>query len=64
MNLDKLFSWIIGVVMIFAVTGKLNVLQAWIWRAQAKVICESRTSNWGSPRFFQESKVTKSNHSK
>ena len=52
MNLDKLFGWIIGVVIAFAATGKLDVLQAWVWRNQAKVIYQSRTSTWGSPRFL------------
>ena len=52
MNLEKLFIWIIGLVIAFASTGQLDTLQAWIWKAQAKVIYESRSSNWGSPRFF------------
>ena len=52
MNLDKLFAWIIGVLMVFAATGQLDIVQAWIWKAQAKVIYESRSSEWGSPRFF------------
>jgi hypothetical protein len=52
MNLDKLFSWITGIVIAFAVTGHLDALQAWIWQAQAKVIYEAHISNWGSPRFF------------
>ncbi len=52
MNLDKLFTWIAGIVIAFSITGKLDVLQAWIWRAQAKVVYQSRTSTWGSPRFF------------
>ena len=52
MNLDKLFSWIAGIVIAFAVMGKIDALQAWIWRAQAKVVYQSRTSTWGSPRFF------------
>ncbi len=51
MNLDKLFSWVIGIVVLSASVGKLNILQAWIWKAQAQVIYESRTSSWGSPRF-------------
>lgn len=54
MNLDKLFTWIACVVIAFTVMGRLDVLQAWIWRAQAKVIYESRTSTWGSPRFFPQ----------
>jgi hypothetical protein len=52
MNLDKLFAWVIGVVIVFVAAGHLDVLQNWIWRAQAKVIYESRTSAWGNPRFF------------
>jgi hypothetical protein len=52
MNLDKLFAWIVGIVLSFAVVGQLDVLQSWIWRAQAKVVYESRTSTWGSPKFF------------
>lgn len=58
MNLDKLFSWVAGIVIAFAVMGKLDVLQAWIWRAQAKVVYQSRTSTWGSPRFFSPAPKT------
>lgn len=58
MNLDKLFSWIAGIVIAFAVVGNLDVLQAWIWRAQAEVVYQSRTSTWGSPRFFPTKKTT------
>lgn len=54
MNLDKLLTWIAGIVIAFAVTGQLDLLQSWIWKAQAKAIYESRTSTWGSPRFFPE----------
>jgi hypothetical protein len=52
MNLDKLFSWIAGIVIACAVVGQLDHLQNWVLRAQAKVIYESRSSRWGSPRFF------------
>lgn len=58
MNLDKLFTWIAGIVIAFAVMGKIDVLQAWIWRAQAKVVYQSRTSTWGSPRFFSPTPKT------
>lgn len=64
MNLDKLFAWIVGVVIAFAATGQLNILQAWVWRAQAMVIYESRSSNWGSPHFFYEPAAKESNPSK
>lgn len=52
MNLDKMFVWITAIVIAFAAAGRLDVLQTLIWRAQAKVIYESRASTWGSPRFF------------
>lgn len=53
MNLDKMFVWITAIVLAFAAAGRLNVLQNWIWQAQARVVYESRTSTWGSPRFFK-----------
>ena len=57
MNLDKLFAWVIGIVIAFAATGKLDVLQTWVWQAQAKVIYESRSSTWGMrlPCFLSHS---------
>lgn len=56
MNFDKLFTWIVGVVIAFAATGRLDILQSCVWRAQAKLIYESRTSTWDSPRFFPNGK--------
>ena len=53
MNLDKLMAWVVAVVLLFAGTGNIDVLQKWIWKAQVKVIYESRSSTWGSPRFFK-----------
>ena len=54
MNFDKLFTWVTAVAIGFAAVGEIDTLQRWVWMAQAKVIKESRTSNWGSPRFFPE----------
>jgi hypothetical protein len=53
MNLDKMFVWITALVIAFAAAGKLDLLQNWIWHAQAKVVYESRTSTWGSPGFLR-----------
>lgn len=53
MNFDKLFSWIIVAVIAAALTGHLQDLQLWIWRTQAKVIYQNRTSTWGSPDFLK-----------
>jgi len=52
MNLDKLFVCAASIVLLFASIGKFGELQAWIWRSQAKIIYESRTETWGSPRFW------------
>jgi hypothetical protein len=52
MSFDKLYAWAIGVVLAFSAIGQLDALQSWIWKAQARVLYESRTSTWGSPRFF------------
>lgn len=53
MNLDKLFDWVVVIVIGFAVTGNLEKLTRLIYVAQAKVIYESRASNWGSPSIFK-----------
>tara|TARA_B110001454_G_C12723306_1_gene436457 strand:- start:59395 stop:59568 length:174 start_codon:yes stop_codon:yes gene_type:complete len=52
MNLDKLITISVGVVVALSVTMNLDKIQTLIWRAQAKLIYESRTETWGSPRFF------------
>ena len=66
MNLDKLITIAAGIVVAFSLTMNLDKIQTLIWRAQAKLIYESRTETWGSPRFFpresdkQEAKAKKS----
>jgi len=52
MNLDKLFKWIIVVVIGFTVTGNLNKITHWIYKAQAQLIYESRSSAWCNPNIF------------
>ena len=53
MNLDKLFEWVVIIVIGFAMTGNLEKLTQLIYVAQAKVIYESRASSWGSPSIFK-----------
>ncbi len=53
MNLDKLFEWVVIIVMGFALTGKLDTLTRWVYQAQAKIVYESRASAWGSPSIFK-----------
>lgn len=52
MNFDKIATWVMGIVIAAALSGQLDRLQLLICKAQAKVLYESRSSNWGSPRFF------------
>lgn len=52
MNLDKLITISVAVVLALLVTMNISEIQTWIWRSQAKLIYESRTETWGSPRFF------------
>jgi hypothetical protein len=59
MNFDNLISIAVSVVIGAAAIGKLDALQDRIWRAQAKVVYESRASAWGSPRFFNEKTYSK-----
>lgn len=59
MNFDKLIPFILSVVLAAAAAGKIDDLQKWIWKAQAHVLYEARSSNWGSPKTFKDI-----NHSK
>lgn len=66
MNLDKLITISVGVIIALSVTMNLDKIQTLIWRVQANLIYESRTESWGSPRFFprQSDKLkTKTNKS-
>jgi hypothetical protein len=50
MNFDRVYSVALTLVVTMAAVGPLDRLQIWIWKAQARVLYESRS--WGSPRFF------------
>lgn len=56
MNLSSITSFAASVVVAAAMAGQSDRLQRWIWIAQVKIIYESRASNWGSPRFFENTK--------
>ncbi len=61
MNLDKLFDWVIVIVIGFATAGHLDTLTNWVYRAQAKLVYESRASNWGNPSIFKDTNSKTSN---
>jgi len=50
--IDKVIALSLAVVLGAAATGNLGRLQSLVWRHEAQLLYESRTSNWGSPRFF------------
>ena len=58
MNLDKLTSFAISVVLATAFMGNLDRLQLWVLKAQAKLLYESRASAWGSPNIFKPENAT------
>lgn len=56
MNLDKLTSFAISVVLAAALMGNLDSLTRWVIVAQAKLLHEARTETWGSPKIFKPNK--------
>jgi len=54
MNLDKLTTFAMGVIIAAAMAGNLDRLTLWLHTATAKVLWESRASAWGSPYFFHD----------
>jgi hypothetical protein len=53
MNLEKLVSFSLAVVLAAALTGNLEKFTGQVQLATLKLIRESQTSHWGSPRFFE-----------
>ena len=54
MGMEKVGQFAVTVVIAAAVAGHLDSLNRWVQVATAKLVWESRTSTWGSPRFFPE----------
>ncbi len=52
MNLDKLFEWIIVIVIDFALTGNLEKVTYLIFKAQTKLLYESLASAWGNSNIY------------
>lgn len=57
MNLSNLIFW--GATIITGLAGAYNIdgIQKAIWKVQSKLIYESRTETWGSPRFFRREEI-------
>lgn len=64
MNLSNLTDVAISIALSAALMGNLDKLQTLVWKAQAKLLYESRTATWGSPNFFKnELNANKTNNS-
>ena len=64
MNLSNLTDVAVSIALSAALMGNLDKLQMLVWKAQARLLYESRTSTWGSPDFFKnELNANKNNNS-
>jgi hypothetical protein len=57
--MGKLADFAVTVVLLAAMMGNVDRLNHWVQLATAKVFWESRASNWGSPIFFPEKKISR-----
>lgn len=55
MGFEKVGQLAATLVIAAALIGHLDSLNHWVQVATAKLVWESRTSTWGSPRFWPES---------
>ena len=52
MNLGNLIFWSASIITALAGVHNIDSIQRAIWKAQARIIYESRTETWGSPKFL------------
>lgn len=52
MNFTNLIFWSITIITGLIGTYKIDSIQKAITRARVRLIYESRTETWGSPRFY------------
>jgi len=53
MNLGNLIFWSASIITALAGIHNIDSIQQAIWKAQARLIYESRTETWGSPQFLK-----------
>jgi hypothetical protein len=58
MNLGNLIFWSASVITTLAGVHNIDSIQRAIWKAQARIIYESRTETWGSPKFLVTKEVS------
>jgi len=53
MNLTNLIFWSASIITVLAGMQNIDSIQHAILRAQARLVYESRTETWGSPKFLK-----------
>lgn len=61
MNLSNLIFWSAGMISTWAGIYHIDDIHHVILKAQAKIIYESRTETWGSPKFLSNGSSLKEN---
>lgn len=53
MNLSNLIFWSVGIISAWTGAYHIDDIHRGILKAQAKIIYESRTETWGSPKILE-----------
>lgn len=53
MSLTNLITWCAGIIIGLVGAHHIDDIHRTILRAQARLIYESRTANWGAPKFLE-----------
>ena len=53
MNFETLIGWALSLILAWSTISNLDSIHRTILQAQSKLIYESRTETWGSPRFLR-----------
>lgn len=64
MNLSNLILWCASIIIAWAGVEHIDEIQRSILKAQARLLYESRASNWGSPKFLLKPDCTAANRRK
>lgn len=64
MNLMNLILWSAGLITALSGVHNIDAIQRAILKAQARLIYESRTETWGSPKFLPTDPKSKASSTK
>lgn len=64
MNFNNLVIWSTGIITALAGVHNIDAIQRGILKAQARLVYESRTETWGSPKFLITEQKPRMQHQK